>query len=249
MEDIKNEVVENVVEQSNITTVQIVEKIIQTDVKDIVFSGTKIHGESENVSKFMSAFSKFFAEIQNPKNTKINPFLKNKYAPLDVVLNALREPMSKHGLSFMQIPTVDGDQIKVDTLLMHESGVYMAIEGISMKPQKMTAQEIGGVITYIRRYVISAICSIASEEDDDGNEDSGKKSKVKEMNEEDLEKLTTTTLKAKITTLAKDKMSEKGKEKVTALIEESLGKGITVAKTTDDDKEKLIKLYSSLLEL
>lgn len=241
---------EQVVETKIINPIQIVREIIETDKENVVFDGINIVGDKEKIAEFMSSYSKFFAEVENPKNTKVNPFLKNRYAPLDTVLNCLRAPLSKNGLSFIQYPSSDGDTVKVDTLLMHKSGAYMSIEGISIKPKKQDAQEVGGAITYARRYTISAICGIASEEDDDGNSATDKKkAETKALSEEDLKKLNLTTLKAKLTTLAKDKMKEVDKDVVTKEITAQLGKGHTVGKSTADDTDKLIKLYLSLQEM
>lgn len=258
MSDLNNEVsVETIVDKQVVETlivnpVQVVREIIETDRENVVFDGINIVGDKEKIAEFMTAYSKFFAEVENPKNTKVNPFLKNKYSPLDVVLNCLRAPLSKNGLSFIQYPSSDGDTVKVDTLLMHKSGAYMSIAGISIKPKKQDAQEVGGAITYARRYTISAICGIASEEDDDGNSATDKtKTEIKATTNEELGKLNITTLKAKITTLAKDKMKESDDKKklVTAEITKQLGKGHTVAKTTEKDRDNLIKLYISLQKM
>lgn len=220
---------------------------LNRNVKNIEFKGMKIHGEPSQTTTLMADYAKFFAEVTNPKNTKINPFLKNKYAPLDVVLNVLRPVLGKYGLSVMQIPTIDGEFVKVDTLLMHKDGAFMSIEGLCVKPPKMSAQEIGSVITYLRRYTISAIVGIASEEeDDDGNQSSGKKS-VSEP--EDISKMTFATIKAKTTALGKDKMGVVGESAVSEKIEETLGKGMKIAKTTEEHKDKLVELYNKLLEM
>ena len=45
------------------------------------------------------ALVKFQAAVENPKNTKTNPHFKNRYAPLDVLLNDVRPLLAKHGLA------------------------------------------------------------------------------------------------------------------------------------------------------
>ena len=257
MSDLNNEVAvetvvnDKVLETTIVNPIQIVREIIETDRDDVVFDGINIVGDGEKIAEFMASYAKFFNDVENPKNTKQNDFLKNKYSPLDVVLNCVRVPMSKQGLSFIQMPVTDDSMIKVNTLLMHKNGCYMSIEGVSIKPDKNTAQGIGGIITYIKRYMINAICGISSEgEDDDGNTASGKvKKETKAMTSEELSKLNLTTLKAKTTTLAKDKMKTIDKKVITDEIETQLGKGITVGKSVDKDKDNLIKLYLSLQEM
>jgi hypothetical protein len=88
-----------------------------------------------------------------------------KYAPLDAVLAAVREPLSQNGLAIAQI--LDGDDLV--TLLLHEGGGRL--EGRAPLPYKNgdTIQALGSAITYMRRYALQAILGIAAEEDDDGD--------------------------------------------------------------------------------
>ncbi|WP_130807670.1 ERF family protein [Senegalia massiliensis] len=125
--------------------------------------------KSESIKNLAIALSKFQAEITNPANTATNPFFKSKYAPLNDVLNNVRPILSKHGLSVVQAPAGDGENIVVTTLLIHESGEWIESEPLVLKADKPTAQGAGSAITYARRYALSAILGISSEDDDDGN--------------------------------------------------------------------------------
>lgn len=124
---------------------------------------------SESIIELSKALSKFQGEVKNPKNTATNPFFKSKYAPLEEVLNTTRPILSKHGLSVIQSPSSEGEYVSITTILMHESGEWMEFQPLKLKTDKNTAQGAGSAITYARRYAISAILGIASEEDDDGN--------------------------------------------------------------------------------
>jgi hypothetical protein len=65
---------------------------------------------------------------------------------------------------------VDGgnEHVNVETVLMHESGEW--IKGtISLIPKADDPQSVGSALTYARRYSLSAILGVASEEDDDAN--------------------------------------------------------------------------------
>lgn len=125
--------------------------------------------KSESIQELAAALSKFQGEIKNPSNTATNPFFKSKYAPLNDVLNLVRPILSKHGLSVVQAPSGDGENIVVTTTLLHESGEWMEFPELILKADKPTAQGAGSAITYARRYAISAILGISSEDDDDGN--------------------------------------------------------------------------------
>lgn len=125
--------------------------------------------KSETIIELSKALARFQGEVGNPKNTATNPFFKSKYAPLEEVLNTVRPILAKNGLSIIQAPSSEGEYISITTTLIHESGEWIEFAPLNLKTDKNTAQGAGSAITYARRYAISAILGIASEEDDDGN--------------------------------------------------------------------------------
>lgn len=125
--------------------------------------------KSESIKNLSISLAKFQEKVKNPANTAKNPFFKSKYAPLDEVLNTVRPILSECGLSIIQAPSGDGEYITVTTLLLHESGEWIEPEPLTLKADKATAQGAGSAITYARRYSLSAILGISSEDDDDGN--------------------------------------------------------------------------------
>lgn len=131
--------------------------------------------KSESIKEISIALSKFQGEVTNPSNTATNPFFQSKYAPLETVLNTVRPILSKHGLSIMQIPSSEGDYVTITTMLVHSSGEWIESEPLSLKMDKVTAQGAGSAITYARRYAVSAMLGISSEDDDDGNNAEPKK--------------------------------------------------------------------------
>ena len=156
--------------------------------------------KSNTIAKLTSALVKFQAEVNNPVNTKVNTFLKNKYAPLDVVLNTVRPILTKHGLSIFQEATNEADdKISVITTLFCEDE-WLTTEPIAVKPEKQNSQQIGSAITYLRRYTLSAALGISSEDDNDGNTE-GKKPSTNKTNPVDKK------IK-ELKTLAKTKMEK-----------------------------------------
>jgi len=85
-----------------------------------------------------------------------------KYAPLDAILAAVRDPLAGNGLAIAQL--LDGPDLV--TLLLHESGA--TLQARSLLPPWDGVQQYGSMVTYIRRYALTAILGIAAEEDDDG---------------------------------------------------------------------------------
>lgn len=125
--------------------------------------------KSESIKEIAIALSKFQGESLNPKNTAQNPSFNNKYAPLCEVINTTRQGLSKYGLSIVQAPYTEGENIIVETFLLHTSGEWIKSPPLSLKMEKITAQGAGSAITYARRYALSALLNISSEEDVDGN--------------------------------------------------------------------------------
>lgn len=130
------------------------------------------HEKSASITKLASALAKAQGEIENAEKDSLNPHFKSKYADLASVRAAYRDPLKKHGLSLMQIPSANGAKVKVKTILMHESGEYISGE-LEMTAQQNTPQAIGSAATYCRRYSASAFTGVAPD-DDDGNEATGK---------------------------------------------------------------------------
>jgi hypothetical protein len=123
---------------------------------------------SELTDKLATAFAAAQAELKNAAFDKVNPHFKAKYATLAGVRDTVTPILSKHLLSITQgTEFLDGGHFVLTTRLMHSSGQW--IESVYPfaidKPQVM-----GSAMTYARRYSLAAICGIASEEDDDGNE-------------------------------------------------------------------------------
>lgn len=138
--------------------------------------------KSESIKNIAKALAAFQAEVKNPANTADNPFFKSKYAPLSDILSIARPILSKHGLSILQSPSGDGQNVTVTTLITHESGEWIESEPLTLKADKATAQGAGSAITYARRYALSAMLGISSEDDDDGNFASGNKGNANPVN-------------------------------------------------------------------
>ena len=125
---------------------------------------------SESTKELTTALITFHEEVNNIPKTASNPFFKSKYVPLEKILTAIREPLKTANLSFVQFPEDEGG---LTTRLMHTSGEWIEAT-YYMKPTKPDPQGYGSVITYQRRYALSAILGLNTDEDDDGNKASEK---------------------------------------------------------------------------
>ena len=132
--------------------------------------------KSDSIAELSKALAKFQANVKQPMKDKNNPFFKSKYVPLENVVEAITQEAPKHGLSFVPWALNDeSGRVGVATMLMHESGEFIEFDAVHMKADKETAQGAGALISYLKRYSLSAVFGITSDQDDDGNSASGNK--------------------------------------------------------------------------
>jgi len=112
------------------------------------------------------ALSIFHKEMQPVGKDRENPFFKSRYATLDNILEKIKGPLEKAGLTFIQIPK--GNDELMTAIIEIESGEL--IEGtLKITPVKNDPQSQGSAITYARRYALSAMLGISTDDDDDGH--------------------------------------------------------------------------------
>jgi hypothetical protein len=139
--------------------------------------------KSETIASLAAALNKAQAEMSGAKKSAKNPFFKSSYANLEEVINCVKEPFANNGLSFVQFP-ISGDGLAgVETIIMHESGEFIANE-FMLKCAKNDPQGMGSAITYARRYGLQSAVGIPSE-DDDGEGAMQRKPKAPLMKKED----------------------------------------------------------------
>jgi hypothetical protein len=114
------------------------------------------------------------AEMENAAYNRVNPHFKSQYADFAAVRAATLPALNKYGFaitqSIVEVPDQNGAVTKyLKTYLWHKS-LPNPVTSCDFLIPPGTVQQIGSAITYARRYSWSAICGIASEEDDDANE-------------------------------------------------------------------------------
>lgn len=110
------------------------------------------------------------AEVKN----KEGKFLYNfDYCPLDAVIAATQPALTKHAIAFTQL--TNGDYLL--TILAHgQARIESRIGLLSWE----TPQQLGAMLTYLKRYVRLGMLSVfPAGEDDDGNAASGNQAAVK----------------------------------------------------------------------
>ena len=123
---------------------------------------------SEKLTNIFKAQIAMQAELQNiAKDSKGYGY---KYTSLEKLIEYIKPIMNKHKLGFIQTTTSEDDKIGVTTRLIHESGEWVEdtmTAKLSSLAKMNEYQVAGSIVTYFRRYGLSAIIGIASDEDVD----------------------------------------------------------------------------------
>ena len=90
------------------------------------------------------------------------------YATLSDVIEAVRGPLAKNELSVVQAPFNDGEGCAaVRTILLHSGGEWLAGSvTVPLASHGAAAHALGSAIAYCRRYGLTALLGIATEDDD-----------------------------------------------------------------------------------
>jgi len=124
---------------------------------------------SVEIKNIIVAMTKVQTEIKGMIPDAKNPFFKSNYITLDGILEYIRPILSKNGIWLVQEAKGLDLHVSLRTSLYHSSGEFLETESLEMIPIKNDPQALGSVITYLKRYQLSAMLGISSEVDDDAN--------------------------------------------------------------------------------
>lgn len=136
---------------------------------------------SQNITEIAPAMAKAWGETPTPKHnkevtvqTKQGGKYTFNYTTLAGIMDAIREPFKANGLFVIQDVKTERSENSSDTLLTiktfiyHTSGEYLSGGELTVKAA-YDMQGLGGQITYLKRYSLSSVLGLATEQDDDGN--------------------------------------------------------------------------------
>lgn len=99
---------------------------------------------------------------------------KFAYAPLDVILSAIRPVLSRHGMALTGVTIMDGRTlVAVSTRLLHSSGQSLECVVPVVLSDRPKNQDVGSALTYARRYGVTTLLCLAADDDDDANQADG----------------------------------------------------------------------------
>ena len=118
---------------------------------------------------FLSALAALQAEVPKLPKDKTNPHFHSKFTGLDTIVDAVGPLLAKHGFIWSTLPGRDELGPYLEYRLVHvESGEH-EIGRMPLLLAKEDMQGLGSALTYARRYAISSVLNLVSDEDDDGN--------------------------------------------------------------------------------
>jgi hypothetical protein len=134
---------------------------------------------SPNCSQVCAALAIAQGAMKTPRRTKtatVDGTTKNgsrysytyKYAPLEEIVDAVKEALAANGLARQQYLVSRGGQPVMRTIIWHASGEWIASD-YPIHPTKEGAQGFASGVTYARRYGLSLALGLAPEDDDDAN--------------------------------------------------------------------------------
>lgn len=126
--------------------------------------------------------AQLFPKIEKTKTAKVMKdgrlLYEFDYADLADIEAAVRGPLGKHSLAIVhQVSPNEKGGLLLRTSLRHSSGETlessMLLPGNTARPQ-----DLGGLLTFYKRYLLSALLGVSSDSDDDGNGASGNDAKI-----------------------------------------------------------------------
>lgn len=142
--------------------------------------GRTYPNQSDQVNELFEALSKAQAEIESA--SKARQGYNYQYADLNDTWDVAREPLTKNGLCVVQHPIVMNGVMVLQTTLGHKSGQWIRSE-LVLDPADSKPQTLGSMLTYYRRYALSAIVGVCADKDDDGEAAQVAASKNESMND------------------------------------------------------------------
>jgi hypothetical protein len=109
------------------------------------------------------------ADLENvAANKTVKANFVARYVSLDVLLDAIKPILHRHGFALRQVLVSEEGRVGVHTSFLHTSGEAFDAGKLMFKADGLTPQQIGSGLTYVRRQSIQTACLISTDLDDDG---------------------------------------------------------------------------------
>lgn len=122
---------------------------------------------SDKVTELAKAMISVQQSITPALRDGVNNFTQSSYATLESVMEVCRKELLSHGIWMTQYPvSVEAGYMGLVTKIVHAATGQWQASLIEMPLLKNDPQGYGSAITYARRYGLSALIGITTEDDD-----------------------------------------------------------------------------------
>lgn len=108
-------------------------------------------------------------DIKNDQKQKIGQY-NFRYADLQEIRAKTTPALSENGLCLFQLVTEEGDGTVIRTVLGHSTGAEITAVARLYRDDR-DIKKFGAAITYLRRYIVSALLGVAADDDLDEDRD------------------------------------------------------------------------------
>ena len=116
--------------------------------------------------EFAAAYVAAIARTRDVVADAENPFHKNSYATLGAHISATKAIFAQHNLAIVQFPYGDANQVGVNTMVLHKDGGYIQNYITLPVADGVKGQDVGSLVSYLRRYAIASVANLATSDDD-----------------------------------------------------------------------------------
>lgn len=123
---------------------------------------------SESIKAIAPALLAAQQAIEAATKDAVNPHFKHKYADLQAVIGAVKEPLNDNGIVFLQALGYDpvATMALVETTLLHQTGEFISTTTPIYCAKPNDPQAFGSGVTYSKRYALQALLGLPTEDDD-----------------------------------------------------------------------------------
>lgn len=125
---------------------------------------------STNITpEFAKAYTEAVSRTRDVVADAENPFHKNSYATLGAHIAATKAIFAQYGLAIVQFPvsnSVNRGEVGVETMVIHKDGGYFSRTILMPVAEGVKGQDIGSLVSYLRRYAIASVANLATADDD-----------------------------------------------------------------------------------
>ena len=105
-------------------------------------------------------------EVKHALKDGSNPFFKSDYATYEAVVNAVKQPLNKHGVMFQHHAKLMEGGACIDTVFYGHGG-SISSGPIFVPAEKRDPQAYGSALTYAKRYSLAMATGVGHQKDDD----------------------------------------------------------------------------------